>query len=120
MNSRRLHPLIFVALALLNARAEDAPEGGYIFELDGKPFKPTVYSLNGTPEIPRPGDVIGVSSYYVTRGPEKDLRFKSTPYVDGRLQLEDKGGATRTVAIRLANRTASKGIYSCPSTEAPS
>jgi hypothetical protein len=39
------------------AKSGDEP---YVFTLNGKPFTPEVYSLAGTPETPREGDVIKV------------------------------------------------------------
>jgi hypothetical protein len=40
---------LFLSLSA-SAWSADAPAGGYVFELDGKPITPGVLSLEGTPD----------------------------------------------------------------------
>ena len=65
-----------VALALLLgavARAED----GYEFILDDNKVYPSIVSLEGTPEHPRPGDLAKIDHVWITLGEPGTYRFRS-------------------------------------------
>jgi len=78
---------------------EEAP--GYEFTVDGKPFAPPVFSLEGAPGGPRPGDVVLVEGLALTLGPEKVCRFITTPETDGRLLLRMEDGTRRVVGAAV-------------------
>ncbi|MFI5401643.1 MAG: hypothetical protein ACHQ1G_01820 [Planctomycetota bacterium] len=86
-----------LALALIagTAVAQDAPR--YTFHLDGGPHDPQIVSLEGTPESPRPGDLLYVrDNLWITLGEPGEYRFRFAGADPSRLMLGD-----RVVAVRV-------------------
>lgn len=75
---------------------------GFRFTLDGEAYEPEVLSLNGTPDAPRPGDVVEVEGLLLVLGPEGDRRLKSTPRNDGRLLLVAADGKEQVVGVQVS------------------
>jgi hypothetical protein len=108
MRDSRFLPLSVPLLAFLLASCTGAPagnppssdDGGYVFTLDGQAFIPRAYSLEGTPETIRPGDVIQVNEFVLTVGEERVYRFKADSTA-GRLSIAMPDGTDRLVAIRV-------------------
>jgi len=79
--------LIFSAAflcAIFSVQSADS----YVFTLDGKPFKPGVYSLRGDAENPKSGDLIWVNRVVLTLGDETRCDFVA---VDNGVCLEKDG-----------------------------
>jgi hypothetical protein len=74
----------------------------YQFTLDGKSITPPVWSLHGTPETPRQGDVVMIGDLLITLGPEMQYDFRSTPDEDGRLLLRtEKSGRELVAGVKV-------------------
>ena len=91
-----------------NRGAAKDPAQSYIFTLDGEPFTPVVYSLQGTPDTPREGDVIAYRDLFMTLGTERCCVLKTVPEFSGwsweRVVLVTEPGREETVAVRIATR----------------
>jgi hypothetical protein len=74
----------------------------YTFTLDGRPFAPFVYSQEGEPDRPRPGDAIIVDHIPVRLGEQRVLRLVTSPR-DNPTQIHriEKDGSKRLVALNL-------------------
>ncbi|MHC4200124.1 MAG: leucine-rich repeat domain-containing protein, partial [Planctomycetota bacterium] len=91
--------LMLAAFSSCSVTPKGAPER-YAFTLDGKPFKPHVLSMNGTPDDPRPGDLISVDGIWMTLGPKGTYDFRSSRESNGLVTLVD-GDATRVVGAEV-------------------
>ena len=94
-------PLLCVASCASPPRPAQEP---YRFTLNGRPFLPRVLSLNGTPEDPRPGDVLGVLDWYFVLGDERGGDLSSTSHL---LRLDG-----RVIAVRVEQ--GAKDDLTCP------
>jgi hypothetical protein len=96
--------LLIATISLLHESAGAAePAKKQLFKLDGNPFEPEIYSLRGTPEQPRPGDVINVNDIFLTLGPEEVQEFFTTPEAEGKLMLATSQGR-QVVGLRIGKR----------------
>jgi hypothetical protein len=85
-----------MTLLLLAVLTQDKP----VITVDGKPHSPAVLSLHGTPNDPKPGDVVEINGIPFVLGEEKVLAFRTTPEKEGRLFLETKDGV-RVVGAKV-------------------
>jgi len=83
------------------AKRKAVQSPAYSFFVDGEPVDPHVYSLEGTPDEPRAGDLIEVDDVLITIGPPGTYRFSTTPWDEGRLLLVEEDGTTRVIGIRV-------------------
>jgi hypothetical protein len=74
----------------------------YRFSVDGKPYEPTVLSLQGEPERPRPGDLIRIDDFLLVLGSEPDQRFsRGGKDLAPTLHLELGGGRRLLCAAKI-------------------
>lgn len=85
------------------ARRDAAPEyRPYVFTLEGRPWVPArVYSMEGEPERPRPGDVIMVEEIPIRLGPERVLHLSVADRLgEARVHAATPGGPRRLIGLR--------------------
>lgn len=63
--TRPILAILLLSLAVAGSARCDEPKKSLTITLDGKPFEPQVISLNGTPSLPSPGDLVRVDRAWI-------------------------------------------------------
>ena len=92
-----------------STRTSKAPDKGYSFEFDGVRCLPDLFSLAGTPQSPREGDVICINDFSMVLGPPGKYSYQSDPENQGRLFRILEDGSRKIIAIKVG-WTFRKGI----------
>ena len=109
MCHRSFHPVLLTALSIcvLTGRASGG-DSGYRFSINGEPVTLQHYSLNGTPSVYAPGDVIYVGEkefdyggLFMTLGEERDCRFVTASGGTDVAGGQGAGGQRRTRDSRV-------------------
>jgi hypothetical protein len=78
------------------------PYQPYTFLLDGRPLEPDVYSLEGEPGRPRPGDLVVVNDLPFVLDEQRRVElFSGGEYPESWLQQRTPDGARRLVAVKV-------------------
>ncbi|MCX7933706.1 MAG: hypothetical protein N3A66_00425 [Planctomycetota bacterium] len=88
-------------LFCLSAVAVAGEAAAPTFLLNGKPVRPAVLSLAGTPEQPQAGDIVLIDGILLTLGEGKEFRFCTDPQRRGLLLQENAKGDVEPIALEV-------------------